>query len=125
MLHSIRKCKICKTQLRGREGKLFCSIKCKNFYHQKLRKVTKKEAYAIDRHLHRNRSILLEVMGKKLSQLKLPRIVLEEKKFTWKYHTHHHTNKQGKMMHYVYDFGWMEFSDDEVLIVRNATLDTL
>ena len=27
-------------------------------------------------------------------------------------------DKQGKPYHYVYDFGWMAFSDQEILIVR-------
>ncbi|MEZ4902150.1 MAG: hypothetical protein R2822_10535 [Spirosomataceae bacterium] len=62
---------------------------------------------------------MLELMGKTKTKMKVQRIVLEEKKFHWKYHTHHHINSAQKMMHYVYDFGWMEFSDDEVLIVRN------
>lgn len=114
-----KKCKICKTVIVGRAGKIFCSVKCKNYYHTKLREVTKNEAFAIDRHLHRNRSILLEILGKTLKNLKVPRILLEEKKFHWKYHTHHHINSKGKMMHYVYDFGYMEFSDDEVLIVSS------
>lgn len=113
------KCKICKTQLMGRADKMFCSTKCKNFYHVNLRMVTAKEAFPLDKHLHRNRSILLEIMGKNEIQKKVPRLVLEEKKFRFKYLTHFHINSKGKMMHYVYDFGWMDFSDDEVLIVRN------
>lgn len=116
----MRRCKICKFPIQGRSDKLFCSLNCKNFYHIQLRSVTKKSATAIDRHLHRNRSILLELMGKTGIQKKVKRILLEEKKFHWKYHTHHHINSKGKMMNYVYDFGWMEFSDDEVLVVRKV-----
>lgn len=116
----MKKCKICKVQLKGRSDQVFCSVKCKNFYHVNLRHVTEKKAFAIDRHLHRNRSILLEIMGKTRRKMKVPRMLLEEKRFHWKYHTHHHINSQQKMMRYVYDFGWMEFSDDEVLIIRKA-----
>ncbi|MCP9770245.1 hypothetical protein EGI22_20260 [Lacihabitans sp. LS3-19] len=115
----VKKCKICKTPLLGRTDKMFCSQKCKNYYHVHLRAVTAKEAFPIDRHLHRNRSILLEIMGKNEVQKKVPRMVLEEKKFKFKYITHYHINSKGKTMHYVYDFAWMDFSDDEVLIVRN------
>lgn len=114
-----RKCKICKKPITGRIDKLFCSVKCKNFYHINLRHVTRKTAFGIDRHLHRNRSILLEIMGKKETKMKVPRLLLEEKKFHFKYVTHYHINSQGKTMHYCYDFGYMEFSDDEILIVRN------
>ena len=58
------KCKICKNPLTGRSDKMFCSIECKNYYHTNLRRVTRDTAYDIDIMLHRNRSILLELMGK-------------------------------------------------------------
>ena len=115
----MRKCKICKSALNGRSDQVFCSTHCKNYYHSRLRGVTKKEAFAIDRHLHRNRSIILEILGKSKRKLKVPRILLETKRFHWKYHTHFHINSNDKLMHYIYDFGWMEFSDDEVLLVRS------
>lgn len=115
----MQKCKICKVAMQGRLDKVFCSLKCKNFYHVNLRSVTAKEAYPLDKHLHRNRSILLEIMGKNEIQKKVPRMLLEDKKFRFKYLTHFHINFKGKMMHYIYDFGWMAFSDDEILIVRN------
>jgi len=51
-------------------------------------------------------------------QKKVARIVLEKKKFRFKYHTHFHINSKGKTFHFIYDLAWMEFSDDEILIVR-------
>jgi len=114
----VNKCKICKKEIVGRSDKLFCSVKCKNYYHINLRRVTSVEVTEINRILHRNRSILLEIIGKSKTQKKVKRIVLEKKKFTFKYHTHILTNSSGKKYYYIYDFAWMEFSDDEVLIVR-------
>lgn len=72
----------------------------------------------IDKIQHRNRSILLEILGKNKMQVKVNRITLEKKKFHFKYNTHSHTNKQGKTYFHLYDFAWMEFSDDSILIVR-------
>lgn len=118
MFITVSKCKICKQKFNGRSDKLFCSVKCKNIYHTKLRKITQSVAIKIDRHLHRNRSILLEILGKTLSQIKISRIELQSRKFMFLYHTHQYINSKGKTMHYVYDLAWMEFSDDEVLIVR-------
>lgn len=112
------KCKICKKELRGRKDKIFCSINCKNFYHSNLRRVTNEAAKELDKILHRNRSILLELLGKNIVQRKINRVILAKKKFNFKYITHFHINSKGKMYHHVYDFAWMEFSDDEVLIVR-------
>lgn len=112
------KCKICSKQVVGRRDKLFCSIKCKYYYHVNLRKATALVVKELDIILHRNRSILLEIMGKKKAQCKIERVVLEKKKFRFKYHTHQNINSQGKTYHYVYDFAWMEFSNDEILVVR-------
>jgi len=111
-------CKICKKGLKGRIDKIFCSIECKNYYHTNLRRVTNETARALDKTLHRNRSILLELLGKNTFQKKIKRIVLVKKKFSFKYITHFHVNSKGKMYHHVYDFAWMEFSDDEILIIR-------
>lgn len=74
---------------------------------------------SINKILHRNRSILLELMGKNSGQKKIPRIELDRKKFNYDYLTGFHVNKQGKTYHHVYDFSWMIFSDSEVLIVRH------
>ncbi len=114
----MKKCKICSKPIIGRSDKIFCSLRCKNYYHTNLRRVTNLAVKDIDIILHRNRSILLEIMGKRKTQIKIERMVLDKKKFNYKYHTHLHTNSKGKIYYYVYDFAWMEFSDDEVLIVR-------
>ena len=113
-----RTCKICSNKLRGRKDKLFCSVRCKNYYHVNLRRVTRITAVQIDRILHRNRSILLELLGKNRFQKKIPRLILANKNFKFNYLTHFHVNSKGKTYHYIYDFAWVSFSDDEVLILR-------
>lgn len=113
-------CKICKKPIRGRSDKIFCSVKCKSYYHRKLREVTKDATTKIDVILHRNRSILLEIMGKNSSQKKVPRNLLDKKKFNIRYMTGFFENAQGKRYHIVYDFAWMEFSDGDILIKRRS-----
>lgn len=112
------KCKICKKEIIGRSDKIFCSIKCKNYYHVNLRKVTAIAVKEIDTKLHRNRSILLEILGKHKTQKKISRIELEKRKFSFKYHTHTNVNLAGKTYNYLYDLAWMEFSNDDILVVR-------
>lgn len=114
----IRKCKMCKTEISGRRDKLFCSVRCKSDYHEKLSKVTLTASERIDKILHRNRSILLELMGKNGIQKKIPKIELDKKKFNWTYITHYHINNQGKEVRYLYDFSYIIFSDQEVLLKR-------
>ncbi|MFT4568902.1 MAG: hypothetical protein ACI9FN_003872 [Saprospiraceae bacterium] len=111
-------CKLCKKEFTGRSDKMFCSIRCKSQYSYRLREATDLATNRIDKILHRNRSILLEIMGKVQVQKKVPRSILDTKKFKYSYHTHYHINNQGKFVHYVYDFSWMIFSDQEVLIKR-------
>lgn len=113
-----RKCRYCKGPVVGRKGKIFCSIECKSIYHYRLRAATFDTATPIDKILHRNRSILLEIMGKNKSQKKVDKIELDRKKFNYSYFTHSYTNSKGKVYFYLYDFAWMAFSDQEVLVIR-------
>ena len=113
-----KKCKICKKEIVGRYDKLFCSIACKNNYHIRLRRATTMATKKVDSILHRNRSILLELMGKNATQKKIPKILLDKKKLNYTYVTSFHVNKNGKMVHHIYDFSWMVFSDEEILIRR-------
>ena len=118
MTHPERPCKLCKKMFTGKETKIFCSPICKADYHFKLKRVTNDAARNIDKILHRNRSTLLEIMGKNSSQKKVDRSLLDQKKFNWHYVTSYHLNSANKMVNYVYDFSWMLFSDQEVLIKR-------
>lgn len=113
-----RKCKICKKRVLGRQNKVFCSVQCKNYYHKHLRYASFTAAIRINEYLKRNHGILLEQLGKNKTQVKVYRNTLEDKKFRFKYHTHVQINSKGKTFHYIYDLAWMEFSDDEVLVVR-------
>ncbi len=114
----MKKCKICKKVLKGRSDKIFCSVTCKNYYHTQLRKTNQKATQRIDDILHRNRAIMLEILGKNSQQKKVERKVLDNKKFNFHYHTHQFINSRGKIYYYVYDIGYMLFSDGEVLVVR-------
>lgn len=109
---------MCGKVIVGRSDKLFCSAYCKNEYHLKLRRATAKAVVEINRILARNRSILLELLGNNVSQKKIPRIELDRKKFNFKYHTHLTRNSKGKLYFYCYDIAWMEFSDNEILLVK-------
>jgi len=113
-----KKCKICQKQLLGRSDQIFCSINCKNYYHIKLRRASERAGHRINEYLKRNHGILLEQIGKSKTQIKIKRQSLADKKFRFKYHTHIQTNSRMKTYHYIYDLAWMEFSDDEILIVR-------
>jgi len=114
----MRICRLCKNEVKGRTDKVFCSIDCKNKYNIKLRHVTSLATKQIDDILHRNRSILLEILGKNKMQIKVSKRILDRKKFNYTYITHFHINTNKKRVSYLYDISWMLFSDQEVLIRR-------
>ena len=111
-------CLICEKPLIGRSDKKFCSLACKNDYHTHLRQLSRDVAHETDKFLHRNRSILYEIMGDRKTQIKIKRDILDKKNFKYQYITGYYINSKGKTYHYVYDFSWMEFSDREILINR-------
>ena len=117
----MRKCKLCKKAYTGRSDKIFCTPICKAIYHRKLNYVTQIAAEKTDKILHRNRSILLEIMGKRKKQRKVSIDLLDQKKFRFNHMTGVYENAKGKRYHIVYDFAWMKFSDGNVLIIRRGT----
>jgi hypothetical protein len=110
-------CLQCQKKLHGRSDKKFCSLTCKNAYNVAQRRSTKNEVKEIDGYLHRNREILATIMGDSKKEM-IDRKVLARAKFRWEYMTGIYKNKQGKWYHLVYDYAWMEFSDQMLLIIR-------
>jgi len=86
----------------------------------RLAKATTPYTKKIDAILHRNHGILLEVMGKNVSQIRTTMVDLETRKFNFNYVTKYTINKHGKTYNHVYNFAWMSFSDDGVLIIRKS-----
>lgn len=113
-----KKCPICKSNFRGRTDKKFCSVTCKSVYHKKLIAHTRRATRKIDKVLHRNRSILQELLGKKNDSMKVAKEILDKKKFNFSQVTGYHKNSMNKIVNYVYDFSWIIFSDKNILIKR-------
>ncbi len=111
---------MCKAGFQGRTDKIFCSVSCKSAYHYKLKSVTDSATYETDKFLHRNRSILLEVMGKNAQQKMIDRKILDRKRFKYDLMTGTYVNARGKRYHIVYDFSWMAFKDGRIFIVRRS-----
>ncbi len=110
-------CFQCGKEFLGRTDKRFCSILCKNQHHFQKRQSTINEVREIDAYLHRNREILMTLMGSSVKET-IDKYVLTRAKFRWEYMTGIYWNKEGKMYRLIYDFAWMDFSDQRVLIVR-------
>lgn len=117
-----KKCLLCKKIVKGRSDKKFCSVACKSNYHSKLRSVNETVTAKIDKILHRNRAILLEILGKSGRTKKVLKLELDKKNFNYSYITGMHINKETKQVFHIYDFSYLLFSDQEVLIYRNPRM---
>lgn len=76
-------------------------------------------SYPTDMILHRNWVVLHEAY--ELTEKKkffVSTVSLQKAGFRPDYHTTSSTNKDGKVYYYVYDFGWMQFSDKELMVVK-------
>lgn len=116
------KCLVCSTEFQGRSDKKFCSNLCKSTYNNNLRKESEAITRIIDDILHKNHRILMEFCTieaqTKYNQWMLNRKDLAKKGFQFDYFTGSYFNKQGKLYQYVYNFAWMEFSTQEILIIK-------
>lgn len=66
-----------------------------------------------------NRRILQKLCEQeKKVKTKVSKLALSQLGFNFNYITGIYFNRQDKMYHYVYEFAWMEFSTQEVLIIK-------
>lgn len=80
----------------------------------------KEAALKYDKILHRNRSILYEVMGDKGKRKQIDKILIDKANFKYPYITGNYKNSKGKTFNVVYDYAWMEFSTGKLLIIKRA-----
>ena len=113
-----RNCKQCGKPFRGRPDKKYCGVPCKNRFNHLRRARTRSEVKRVDAFLHRNREILEEVMEGKGKKWTFSRRLIDRMGFRFTYMTGYYFNKEGKMYRLVYDYAWMDFSDQKILVVR-------
>lgn len=114
-----RECLQCGKKLVGRSDKKFCDTPCRNAYYAATRE-QEEVAYVkkINSILLKNRKILVSLMEGKGKKAYFDRTLLASNGFNFQYCTGTYVNRQEKMYFYVYDFGWMEFSLQEIMVVR-------
>ncbi|MEZ4775240.1 MAG: hypothetical protein R3D00_18795 [Bacteroidia bacterium] len=113
-----RFCPHCKNAVFGRANKLFCDIDCKNQYHSALRRKVAEIVRETDKMLHRNYAILLEILGDNSSRKTISRLTLEKKNFHFSCFTGYTSTTRGKICRYLYDFAWIEFNSQKILVLR-------
>lgn len=108
----------CGKTFSGNENKKFCSIACKNEYHNAKRKTETKDIGTIVTILKTNRRILEELLdGRSVKSVSEQRLL--DSGFIFRYHTHIRVNKgDGKEYKFCFDFGYQTKSNGWYQIVK-------
>jgi len=114
-----RPCPICGNNIIGRSDKKYCSTSCKNKFYAPAKKAQPNDIKTTNRFLLQNFKIMESIFdGEKKKKIMVPRIMLDKMGFNFKYCTGCYINNQNKLYRYIYDYGWMEFSSQELLLIR-------
>ena len=113
------KCRVCDDPLSGRIDKIFCSLKCKNWYHAYRREQNLDFVIKTDYILHRNRTILVEFheVAEK-DEFYVSKYHLIKRGFKFDYFTSAESDKSGKGYCFVYDYRWSAESDKKYLVSK-------
>ena len=115
-----KRCPVCGNAITGRADKKFCSLNCKNKFHHPSATQKGDTVKTINRFLYQNFKIMESIFkGERKDKLMVPRIMLDKMGFHFNYCTGCYTNSQGKLYRYIYDYAWVAFSTQEVMLVRN------
>lgn len=104
------KCLVCKEKLIGREGKKYCSPKCKSAHQYEKRKEEETFFFKVDRQLKINRKILKKYNQSGFSTIR--REILYSEGFNPKFFTHYWKNQKGQVYLFCYDFGFLKIEKD-------------
>ena len=119
MIAPAKYCKVCGTPLKGRRDKKYCNIQCKNQYHLDLKSMHRSEIETDISFLLRNRTVLHELLDQDgHKKRKVKRSILQRMGFRFHNYTGTFLNSRNKMYHYVFDYSWVPFSDQDVLIIK-------
>ena len=118
----IRKpCPICGKQIVGRSDKKFCSTSCKSKFHHPAMQQKGDSIKIVNRFLFQNFKIMESIFKEeKKNKIMVPRILLDKMGFHFSYCTSCYINKEDKLYRYIYEYGWMEFSNQELMLVRKG-----
>lgn len=117
-----KQCPQCKKIIKGRADKKFCSKSCSNLFHYEKRKIIlPKEVKHINNILLKNRKILASIFeNKKQNKIMISKLKLTQLGFNFDHITGFYINRKQKMYKYIYHFAWMEFSNQDVMLIRKS-----
>lgn len=106
----MKKCPVCKSEVKGRKDKVFCSESCKSSFQYENRLENEKFFLEVDRQLKQNRKILKKYNLSGYTTLR--KEILFNEGFNPNYFTHYWKNKSGQVYLFCYDYGFADVSKD-------------
>ncbi len=111
-----RQCLNCGYELLGRSDQKYCSDLCRNAYNNQLNSDSTNFIRNINNTLRRNRRILAKLCP--YSKSKSSKGQMTSEGFNFLYHTNVYHTKKGQQYVFCYDYGYLELSNEEVVIVK-------
>ena len=103
----MKKCPYCKTKIKGRADKVFCTPYCKSSYHYQESLNEDDDLFrSIDKQLRLNRRLLKNY--NKAGKAVVRKEALTKEGFNPNYFTHYWKNKKGDVYLFCYEFGFLE-----------------
>lgn len=124
MTAETRVCLSCNKTIRGRIDKKFCTDICRNTYNNRLNSDSNSYIRNINLNLRKNRLILRSFLRGPQNTRKVPKHFLSGKGYRFRYFTHTFTNRQGRLFHCCYEYGYRILEKDHVLIMRRKKKET-
>ena len=118
LLHmKAKNCTHCGSSFLGRSNKKFCSLSCKNNFHNEQYREQNMILTKLDKILHKNRAVLLDMyMVHRSSPIQLD--ILKARGFHPNYHTHIFNSPIGDKYTMIYDVGYKTHFDNQIQIVQ-------
>lgn len=110
-------CTQCGSSFLGRSNKKFCSLTCKNNFHNEHYREQNMVLTKLDKILHKNRAVLLDMYTVHRSA-PINIEVLKARGFHPNYHTHIFNSPIGDKYTMVYDVGYKTHFDNQIQIVQ-------
>lgn len=110
-------CPSCKKEFNGRRNKKFCSIPCKNQYHNEEYRDANKTVFSVNKVLSKNR-IILKNLYEIYRSSPISTEILAAHGFNDKFHTHLFSAPSGEKYTMIYELGYKTSIDNQIQIVE-------
>ncbi|PWH85572.1 hypothetical protein [Brumimicrobium oceani] len=114
---NLKTCPNCEEEFEGRRNKKFCSVSCKNQFHNEEYRNANHTVINLNKTLLKNRVILKDLF-KVYRSSAIPLTILEAHGFNSRFHTHLFNAPSGDRYTMVYEVGYKTSFDNQIHIVE-------